>query len=227
MKQHATLYTFGVNALCALECAYMPPLDSQKETDTSPLTTKTPALSPRADRSFVMYVIVALGLALFIRFFIAAPYVVSGASMEPTFDNWHYLIVDRVSYSLGEPRRGDVIIFDAPQEHGKALIKRIIGIPKETVILSDNSVTIVNEEYPQGFLLEEPYLAPENLGGKSNMEIDLKTDEYFVLGDNRRASSDSRTWGVLPRNLMVGRALVRLYPFTTIDLLPGKATYQE
>src|SRR3989338_3850081 len=99
-------------------------LNSQEEVNSPPLTTQDTALPLHAERSFVVYVIVALGLALFIRFFIAAPYVVSGASMEPTFDNWHYLIVDRVSYSLGEPERGDVIIFDAPQEHGKALIDR-------------------------------------------------------------------------------------------------------
>ncbi|OGG44885.1 signal peptidase I [Candidatus Kaiserbacteria bacterium RIFCSPHIGHO2_01_FULL_50_13] len=202
-------------------------LNSQEEVNSPPLTTQDTALPLHAERSFVVYVIVALGLALFIRFFIAAPYVVSGASMEPTFDNWHYLIVDRVSYSLGEPERGDVIIFDAPQEHGKALIKRIIGLPGETVMLSDNLVTIVDEEHPEGFLVEEPYLAPENLGGKSNMGVTLGADEYFVLGDNRRMSSDSRIWGVLPRDLIVGRALVRLYPLNMISVLPGTFRYGE
>src|SRR3989344_2838100 len=89
--------------------------------------------------ALVGYTVVALGLALFIRFFVAAPYVVSGASMEPNFDNWHYLIIDRVSYDIGGPQRGDVIVFDLPQEGGRSLIKRVIGLPGETVVLKGQS----------------------------------------------------------------------------------------
>lgn len=200
-------------------------LDKQPERESTLSVIKSPLTSLHSGKSFFAYVVIALGLALFIRFFIAAPYVVSGASMEPTFDNWHYLIVDRISYRLASPERGDVIIFDAPKEHGKALIKRIIGLPEETVILRDNSVTVINKSNPSGFVLSEPYLAEENLGGKSNMETTLGADEYFVLGDNRRMSSDSRIWGVLPRELMVGRALIRLYPPTMIDILPGTFRY--
>lgn len=202
----------------------MPPLIITKETDTPPGTQQ---VSPSGERGFIGYVIVALGFALFIRFFIAAPYVVSGASMEPTFDNWHYLIVDRISYRLWEPARGDVIVFDAPSQHGKALIKRVIGLPGETVILRDNSVIVSGDKDSEGLLLKEPYLASENLGGRSDMQITLGESEYFVLGDNRRMSSDSRIWGVLPRNLIVGRALMRLFPFTAMDILPGTFRYSE
>ena len=102
--------------------------------------------SKSTDRSLIGYTVVALGLALFIRFFVAAPYVVSGASMEPNFHDWEYLIVDRITYDFKEPTRGDVIIFDLPQNTSRALIKRVIGLPGETVTLSGNGVRITNVE---------------------------------------------------------------------------------
>src|SRR3989338_9388405 len=123
--------------------------------------SSSPDIKKGSQRSLIGYTVVALGLALAIRFFIAAPYVVSGASMEPNFDNWNYLIVDRVSYGVEDPQRGDVIIFDLPQEGGRSLIKRIIGLPGETVILKGQSITIVNDKHPEGLTLEEPYLDPE------------------------------------------------------------------
>ena len=191
--------------------------------------SSSPGTQKGNQRSLIGYTVVALGLALFIRFFIAAPYVVSGASMEPTFEDWHYLIVDRVSYDLTTPKRGDVIIFDLPQDHSRALIKRVIGLPGDTVILSGTapSVTIVNAAHPDGFELKEPYLSATNLGGASNMRVTLGPDQYFVLGDNRKVSADSRLWGILPRNDIVGRVFLRLYPFNDIGVLPGDAHYSS
>lgn len=177
--------------------------------------------------SFLGYMVVALGLALFIRFFVAAPFVVSGASMEPTFDDLHYLIVDRVSYNLENPARGDIIVFGLAEEGGRSLIKRVIGLPEETITLSGNTVRIVNDAHPKGFVLDEPYLNPENLGGATGLHVTLKEDEFFVLGDNRKVSADSRLWGTLPREEIVGRALIRLYPFNAISILPGEARYSE
>jgi len=177
--------------------------------------------------SIVLYTLVALGLALFVRFYIAAPYVVSGASMEPNFDNWHYLIVDRLSFRFGEPQRGEVVVFDLPQEPSRSLIKRVIGLPGETVVLQDKNVVIINEEYPAGFTLEEPYLDPQNNVGVNIMRVTLEKDQYFVLGDNRRVSADSRTWGTLPKDMIVGRAILRLYPLDQIGILPGDATYEN
>ena len=180
-----------------------------------------------SQRSLVAYTVVALALAFLIRFFVAAPYIVSGASMEPTFDDLQYLIVDRITYDLSTPQRGDVIVFDLPQNTSRALIKRVIGLPGETVKLSGNSVTIVNKEYPQGFTLSEPYLDPQNLGGATDMTVTLGADQYFVLGDNRKVSADSRLWGTLPREDIVGRVLFRLFPFTKLGIVPGEARYQE
>ena len=190
--------------------------------ETSPDTQEK-----KSQGSLLAYTVVALGLALFIRFFVAAPYVVSGASMDPNFEDWNYLIIDRISYDIGDPKRGDVIVFDLPQEGGRSLIKRVIGLPGETVVLKGQSVTIVNEKYPEGLTLEEPYLDPKNLEGINDMRVTLGADEYFVLGDNRRVSADSRLWGTLEREHIVGRALIRLYPLDHISLLPGEARYDE
>ena len=189
--------------------------------------SSSPDTPKSSQRSLVLYTVIALGLALFIRFFIAAPYVVSGASMEPTFEDWHYLIVDRVSYDFEEPQLGDIIIFDLPQDHSRALIKRVIGLPGDTVVLSgtDPTVTIINAAHPQGFTLSEPYLDPANYGGASDMRVTLGADQYFVLGDNRKVSADSRLWGILPKNDIVGRVFLRLYPFNDLGILPGEARY--
>lgn len=176
-------------------------------------------------RSIILYTVLALGIALFIRFIVAAPYVVSGASMESTFQDWNYLIVDRISYDIGSPHRGDVVVFNLPQDPSRALIKRVIGLPGETVILDGNAVRVINSTHPKGFTLDEPYLDPENLGGSSNMQITLSADQYFVLGDNRKVSADSRLWGTLPRSDIVGRVALRLFPFNEIGILPGEARY--
>lgn len=178
-----------------------------------------------SQRSLIVYTIVALGAALFIRFFIAAPYIVQGDSMLPSFQNLNYLIIDRVSYHVGNPQRGDVIVFDLPQNTSRALIKRVIGLPGETVSIEGNSVSITNGEFPEGFLLSEPYLDAYNLGGVSLLRTTLGEDEYFVLGDNRKVSADSRIWGVLPREDIVGRVLIRLFPLGGIGVVPGEARY--
>lgn len=208
--------------------------------NTEASTDQSPRSNPAESRSFAWYVVLALGLALFIRFFIAAPYLVSGASMEPTFDNHDYLITDRLSYDLGEPQRGDVVVFCLPntgecsfvkrilrQEWGgpRTLIKRIIGLPGETISVEGANVRVTNTEHPDGFVLDEPYLAKENLGGPTGTQTTLGQNEYFVLGDNRRVSSDSRVWGTLPKENIIGQVLVRLFPVATIGLFPGDAEY--
>lgn len=175
----------------------------------------------------MIYTVAALALAFFIRFFIAAPYVVSGASMIPTFYDYHYLIIDRVTYGFEPPQRGDVIVLDLPQDTSRALIKRVIGLPGETVQLTGTTVTIINGNHPKGFVLAEKYLDPNNLGGPTDMKVTLGGDQYFVLGDNRKVSADSRTWGILPKKDIVGRALIRLFPFDKIGILPGTARYDD
>ncbi len=219
MQFDTTLPSLGVNPrvrvyFCVMESSDMQQLQSSDSRNVS-------------ERSFVMYALLALALALFVRFFIAAPYVVSGASMEPTFENWDYLITDRVAYRVNEPKRGDVVIFKLPQEESRTLIKRIIGLPGETVSIQGGVITITNAAHPEGLVLNEPYLSEENRGALAPLYKTLGSEEYFVLGDNRRVSADSRVWGGLPANDIVGKVFVRLFPFTHIDFLPGEARYQE
>lgn len=185
-----------------------------------------PQQQSSAYTTLVVYAIAALAIAIIVRFFIAAPYIVSGASMEPTFHAWNYLIVDRISYQFDEPQRGEIIVFKFPYDPSRSIIKRVIGLPGETVILSEDAITIQNEQQPDGFVLDEPYIDEMNFR-PANMTVTLGESEYFVLGDNRSASADSRSWGALPREFIVGRAFARLFPFEEIDIWPGNATYQE
>jgi signal peptidase I len=185
--------------------------------------------SPQTSSSYkalIVYTIVALAIAIIIRFFVAAPYIVSGASMDPTFKSWDYLIIDRLSWQFEEPTRGDVVVFKFPQDPSRSFIKRVIGLPGDTVVLSGTSVRIKNADNPEGFLLEENYIAEEN-ERPAHMSVTLSNEEYFVLGDNRLQSADSRVWGSLPRDLMVGRPIFRLFPFSKIDLLPGEIRYEN
>ena len=161
---------------------------------------------------FAKIILVSLAIVLPIRFFVAQPFIVRGASMEPTFQDGEYLIIDELSYFLRAPEREEVIVFRYPEDPSLFFIKRIIGLPGETVVIQNGKVAIQNEEHPNGVLLEEPYLPPL-LETAPNARRSLGAGEYFVLGDNRRESSDSRQWGVLSERFLVGRTLVRLWPF--------------
>jgi len=166
----------------------------------------------------VRFGIIALVIVIPIRLFIAEPFIVSGSSMVPTFQNGDYLIVDKISYKLSSPERYDVVIFRYPYDTTKFFIKRIIGLPNETVDIKGNVVTITNKDNPDGFTLDQPFVKnPAN----NDTHFELKKDEYFVMGDNRSASSDSRYWGAVKSNLLTGKAFLRLLPVNNINLLPG------
>ncbi len=164
------------------------------------------------------FALIALVIVIPIRMFVAQPFVVSGDSMFPTFHNGEYLIVDELSYTIGQPHRGDVIVFHYPNDPKRYFIKRIIGLPNEEINISGGKITIINKDNPNGFTLTEPYI-DEPFGTTSNYKTGA--EEYFVMGDNRNRSSDSRTWGLLSRKLMVGRAYLRLLPLKEISYLPG------
>jgi len=170
----------------------------------------------------VKFALIAIAIVIPIRVFIAQPFIVSGLSMFPTFHNSDYLIVDQISYRFKKPQRGDVVIFKYPKDPSKYFIKRLIGLPNEEVILNGNTVKIKNKEHPDGFILDEPYIKNQS---NNMMDVIIHDDEYFMMGDNRSASSDSRVWGVLPKRFITGRALIRLLPIKGIDLFPGKNNY--
>lgn len=167
----------------------------------------------------VKFAFIALIVVIPIRTFIAQPFVVSGASMFPTFHNGDYLIVDELSYRLNDPKRYDVIIFKYPKDTSKFFVKRVIGLPNETVEIHKNEIIIKNETNKEGFVLDQSFI--EN-NTQENISFQLAEDEYFVMGDNRIASSDSRYWGAVKRELVVGRAFIRLLPINKASILPGK-----
>lgn len=179
----------------------------------------------RKEKSFLWELIEFAAIALFIvvpfRYFIAQPFVVNGASMDPTFENGQYLIVDQLSYRFEEPERGSVIIFRYPKDPSKFFIKRVIGLPGETVRITNGTVAIINNEHPDGFILEEDYIKYKK---SDTSEKKLSETEYFVMGDNRYGSADSRSWGPLPKEDIVGRPLLRLFPIHSFDLYPGDYT---
>lgn len=166
------------------------------------------------------FALLAIIIVVPIRMFIAQPFIVSGASMDTTFANGQYLIVDQLSYHLHEPKRGDVVIFRYPRDPSKFFIKRVIGLPGDTITIEESTVTITNEANPDGVILEEPYV--NSMQAEAPRTEVMGPREYFVMGDNRDQSSDSRVWGVLQEERIVGRAWLRLFPPTSADFLPGK-----
>lgn len=168
----------------------------------------------------IWFAVVAFVIVLPIRFFIAQPFIVSGASMETTFSTGEYLIVDQLTYRMQDPERGDVIVFRYPRNPSKFFIKRIIGVPGDTVEIDGTTVTIVNTTHPEGVVLDEPYIS--SMSAKDALTESLGEGEYFVMGDNRDSSSDSRDWGILRSNNIIGQAFLRLFPFSKIDVDPGE-----
>lgn len=169
-----------------------------------------------------IFAIIALAIILPIRFFIAQPFIVDGSSMDPTFESNEYLIVDEITYRFEPIQRGDVIIFKYPNDTTKYFIKRIIGLPGETVQIEGTKVTIKNKEYPQGFELTENYVSSSNFTSDHTL-VNLTDRQYFVMGDNRGASYDSRSWGPLDKKYVIGRPIFRLFPLNQISYLPGES----
>lgn len=164
-------------------------------------------------------VLISAAIIIPIRYFLIQPFFVKGASMEPNFLDKQYLIVDELSYRFTSPERGQVIVFRYPRDPQEYFIKRLIGLPGEQVQVKDGKVTIFNDEYPDGMVLNESYL-PENLETFSDSEdkITVGSDEYFVLGDNRSASKDSRYFGTVNKSFVTGKILFRGWPLGEIKV---------
>ncbi len=143
-----------------------------------------------------------------VRFFLFEPFLVRGESMEPNFHNFDYLIIDKFSYRFTEPKRGDVVVFRPPFDSKVYYIKRVIGLPGERILIENSKITIFNQEHPEGLVLKEDYLKNHYTFGK--VDLTLGPDEYFLLGDNREASYDSRKWGPLKRKNIVGKVVLQI-----------------
>ncbi len=170
------------------------------------------------------YTIISLMIVAPFRIFIAQPFIVSGESMYGTFKPNEYLVVDQVTYRFREPERGDVVIFRYPLDKSIFFVKRIVGLPGETVRIERGVVTVQDADSDVPVRLEEPYVSSPT-PSTTPMEITLEDDEYFVLGDNRKESSDSRVWGPLQRKFIDGRAFARVFPITRADVFPGAHSF--
>ncbi len=162
----------------------------------------------------VQIVLISAAIIIPIRYFLIQPFYVKGASMEPNFYDHEYLIIDELSYRLGHPQRGEIVVFRYPRDPSQFFIKRVIGLPGETVEITNGDVILYTQEHPNGMVLDETYLVDERTTQK--MKTTLGTDEYFLMGDNRDESLDSRSFGPVKRSGIIGRVWVRGLPFSRI-----------
>lgn len=160
----------------------------------------------------IQIVLLSSAIIIPIRYFLIQPFYVKGASMEPNFYDHEYLIIDELSFRFREPVRGEIVVFRYPRDPSQFFIKRVIGLPGETVEVTDGNIIIYNEEHPNGLTLEEDYLGDEQTNGKER--VTLGENEYFVFGDNRDASLDSRSFGPVTSKDLIGRVWVRGLPFS-------------
>lgn len=167
----------------------------------------------------VKVAIISAAIILPIRYFLIQPFFVKGASMEPNFHDREYLIIDEISYRFSPPERGQVIVFRYPRNPQEYFIKRVMGLPGEEVQVKDGKVIIYNANHPQGITLEEKYL-PANFVtfNQDENKIAVGPNEYYVLGDNRGASKDSRYFGVVNKSFITGKVLFRGWPLNEITV---------
>lgn len=162
--------------------------------------------------------LVAIVIIVPVRYFLVQPFIVRGASMEPNFEHSDYLVIDELSYRWREPRRGEVIVFRFPDNPSQFFIKRVIGVPHDKISVEQGRVVVHNSQLEQGAVIDESDYLTSGTRTGGDVTIELGDEEYFVLGDNRAASSDSRSWGVLPKDQIVGRVWIRAFPFDRIDV---------
>lgn len=163
----------------------------------------------------IKVVVLAAITIVVVRSFLFKPFVVEGQSMEPNYYEREYLLIDELSYHLREPKRGEVVVLRAPVIQKEYYLKRVIGLPGEKIKIENNKVIIYNDEFPQGKVVEEKYLDEATTG---SLSVQLGPEEYFVMGDNRNESYDSRKFGAISKNSIVGRTWVRGYPFDRITM---------
>ncbi len=181
----------------------------------------------------VQVVCLTLAIVIPIRLFLANPFKVQGASMEPAYFDHEYLIVDELTYRFDEPKRGEVVVFHPPTDQSKYYIKRVIGLPGETVELVNGIVKIYNQDHLNGWTLDEASyldLADYSVQERASMTMPpmtLKEDEYFLMGDNRRASYDSRFFGPVKRPALAGRAWLRGLPIQRWGILTNVPDYPQ
>lgn len=159
---------------------------------------------------------IAIAIILPVRYFLVQPFIVKGASMEPSYYENEYLIIDELTYRFRDPLRGETVVFHPPGNESQYYIKRVIGLPGETVEIRDGHIIIYNDEYLNGITLDESYLSEETEG---KQRVQLGQSEYFLMGDNRDASLDSRAIGPIPFENITGKVWIRGLPLDHAGIL--------
>jgi signal peptidase I len=180
--------------------------------------------------SLLIWIVSIIVIVKIVQAFLIQPFIVDGGSMLPTYHDKEFLLVDKLSYNLHTPSRGDVMIFKLYENannpyDGKYLIKRVIGLPGERVSVKGGVTTIYNKENPRGFVLEEPFVSYKDT--RKDVTMTLDEDHYFMMGDNRAQSYDSRDWGGLNKKAIKGQVLFRVYPFDKMSYEPGQYSYPK
>ncbi len=176
---------------------------------------------------FIETAIVALSIFVVIYIFLAQPHQVRGSSMYPNFTDGEYILTNKISYRFENPKRGQVIVFKAPHNGGYDYIKRIIGLPGEIIKISGGKIYINNHLLNEENYLSSDVLTQNGLFLSEGKQFEIPDNEYFVLGDNRSQSSDSRDWGTVPRKNIIGKAWFRYWPINKINFLPEASYPQE
>lgn len=164
-------------------------------------------------KEILKFAAISLAIVVPFRLWVAQPFIVSGASMEPSFENGDYLIIDELSYKFKEPKRDDVVVIRL-KNSPVFYIKRIIGLPHENIEIKNGAVYIADGKNKQELKLDETFLKEEKTYPESFFE--LKDNEYLVLGDNRTKSLDGRQFGPITKNNIIGKVFVRLWPVNSI-----------
>jgi signal peptidase I len=177
--------------------------------------------SPRSNfwKELLKLVVIAVIFVIPFRLYVAQPFIVDGLSMYPTFGNGNYLIIDELTYQFKTPERGSVLVFKYPKDPDKYFIKRVIGLPGEIVTIKDGKVSVTSNDHPKGLVLNEPYV---KLPKDEDLSYVLGQGQYFVMGDNRASSADSRVWGAVPAENIIGRPIVSFVP---PRLFPGDISH--
>ena len=161
----------------------------------------------------VKIVIICLIIVIPIKQFVVQPFYVKGASMDPNFYDNEYLLIDEISYRFNGPERGEIIVFRHPPGEKSFYIKRLIGLPGERITIKDNVIHIYNQANPNGAVLDESSYLPETAKFYDDVDVTLEAEQYFVMGDNRVSSLDSRRFGPVHADDIIGRTWLRGWPF--------------
>lgn len=168
---------------------------------------------------FLETIVVSLAIFAVVYVFLFQPHQVDGKSMEPNFHNAEYILTDKISYRLSSPKRGDVVVFHSPQDNKTDFIKRILGVPGDIIMVKDGHFYLNGDRLDEAYINDPGKVAPGRFL-REGVETEVPLGQYYVMGDNRLHSSDSREWGFVPKANIVGRAFFRYWPIDAFGTIP-------